>query len=274
MTTIDDKYVLCYSEESSKQDGFFNGAETPANTNKLRSHIPSPVIPLNQLATQHLAAASSSGSSAPGRTLMLLTNGGLHFLSQATPLSSLSSLLLSSTGSSSNQLDQFFDAYTPQEACAMCFSLAIGSGGQKPPPGQKEELTRRAIHAAFVHGGQPQVNVMHTNANSSSASQNVVFTTEEFCYSYLHDGLTMLVSRLLRPIWFKAPILVVPAKKPSAKKPGDTKKPVVGPSKVKVLFDGATLDEIRKPLYALQMLMREYFHPAVYARSCTRGITW
>ena len=71
MTTIDDKYVLCYSEESSKRDGFFNGAETPANTNKLRSQIPSPEIPLNQLATQHLAAASSSGSSAPGRYIYI-----------------------------------------------------------------------------------------------------------------------------------------------------------------------------------------------------------
>ena len=96
-------------------------------------------------------------------------------------------------------------------------------------------------------------------------------------FSDLHNGLVQLVSRLLRPIWFKAPIVVIEPKekknKPdSSGNRGNGKSGKIGagangqnepPRKVDLLLTSNVLQQIREPLFNLQNMMKLYFLPAV-----------
>ena len=154
-------------------------------------------------------------------------------------------------------------SYGSREACSMCISIAIST--------DSAVTARKAMQAALSFSTRPLMHQIADNENGSIVS----FQTNERCTpdyphtyegyrfrpSSLHDGLVVLISRLLRPIWCKAPFTVhtdtIAMNKYST---GDMNS---NTALVEILLDDATSDDIQKPLIRLQDLMRELFPPAI-----------
>ena len=130
------------------------------------------------------------------------------------------------------------------------------------------------MQAALSYANRPtlvrslQITSGATTANNGAAIQSILSHNEipgfegyTFTPSSLHDGLITLVSRLLRPIWCKPAVIVTEGRTiPPRRKGGQ---PEVLPAKVELLLDQATLEEVRRPIAALQSLMKEVFGRAV-----------
>jgi len=211
------------------------------------------MIPLNDITLNHILPCTST---------IAVNLSGLHFFQSGTRLQTLSEVLMSAGPdlASDNGIIAFFNDYGAKQFCTMCLTLGIGCGPAKGNSSMSEELKRRAKRAAFDLGGRPHVakKTLFDNVASdaivvenNSLEEELVPKGYEFSPSNLSAGLTSVLSRLLRPIWFKPAVVVTegPIKNYSAK--------------VEFLLDESTLAEVRSPLFSLKNLMKEKFRRAV-----------
>ena len=221
-----------------------------------------PSAPLPEIATQHLTSDISR------KGVLALNSGGLHYFAETSPIEKLQILLLNSSVSSigrDEDVKAFFKSYGYSEGCAMCLTISIHDGCS-------DTLGRKAIQAAMSHANRPLLvrSLQSTDAGVGGSATIQTFLPSNkvagfegytFTPSSLHDSLIKLASRLLRPIWCKPAVVVTEGRTIPPKRKGGRPKHV--PAKVEPLLDDATLEEVRRPLAALQNLMREVFEPAV-----------
>ncbi len=199
---------------------------------------------------------------------LALNSGGLHLFNVSSTLDNISTILSESNTSNisgDENVKSIFTKYGYDEGCSMCLSVAIS--------GENEVMKRKAVQAAlsFAHRPAlvPSYGMTETNGSTISSSdfagdkQTTIEIPRGYSFqsSFLYDGLIALTSRLLRPIWCKPAVVVTEGRTIKSKKYGGT--PVVLPANVELLLDNATLEEIRRPLVALQNLLRDVFAPAV-----------
>lgn len=228
------------------------------------------VAPLHELATHHIP---TSFGTAP-KHIIALNSGGLHFFSRKSVLNKLASTLMHHQNYSeqtSSSIRSFFEAYGYSEGCAMALAVAIQADNRV--------LEKRAIDAALAHGNQPKLFPLHHHHHHQafSTDTNGAGTTKPKSYekivlygqqyesrpSSLHDGLVSLISRLLRPIWYKPAVVVSSPPLSSSNNNNNTtatttrRYPVA--AKVELLLDETTLEEARRPLFNLQKVMQTIF---------------
>jgi len=211
---------------------------------------PSPA-PLNAEASQHLLPLSSS-SSAPSSDVLVLNSGGLHFFSNSSLLNNLASVLLRANNVAKDSfVRNFFTSYGYVEGCAMCFALATSSSSSAALRGKAEQ-------AVLCYAHRPSMKLTGPSVNNGMAP----ITSYTFQPSSLYEGLVKFISRLLRPFWYK-PSVVVTEGRPIHSKSAYTNYYAALPSKVELLLDDLTLEEIRRPLVMLQNLMKKTFVPVL-----------
>jgi len=214
------------------------------------------VAPLSQTVSQHLLV------NADPYKILAINSGGTHCFDNTSILDSLSSVLMKSTSSNLGKDENircFFEGYGFSEGCAMCLSLAVFSSS--------ENLRRRAIQAALSFAHVPSMKPV--SSNPAPAPGGLVAGIgygstpgHVFQSSNLYDGLASLVSRLLRPIWYKPAVVVTEGRTVQIRRQfGENK--ATFPAKVELLLDDGTLEVVRAPLATLQALMKDVFAPAV-----------
>ena len=218
------------------------------------------VAPLSQIASQHLLV-----NSAPCK-LLTLNSGGIHSFEHESILGSLSSFLMKSTASNMGRDENircFFESYGFSEGCSMCLSLAISS--------PIESLSERARQAAlcFAHSPSmvPSASVdgsMDYTGTSVSMNGDYGISGYVFKSSHLYNGLVAVTSRLIRPIWYKPAVVVTEGRTVYQRRQLGGFKTTL-PAKVELLLDEEMIEEIRKPLVALEGLFKSTFPPAVNA---------
>ena len=216
------------------------------------------VAALDSYTVQHLL---------PIISMVALNSGGMHYFASKSVLSILAETLMSASVNvgSDESVTRFFTSYGYAQGCSMCLSLAVGCGPAADSGRYSYELRNRARRAALSRAYVPKLvkkqerQVGTGTEMSSSDSSDGIPSGYEFHPSSLSQGLTTLVSRLLRPVWCK-PAVVVTEGQVLRGKNGAEKS---FPAKVELLLDDQTLEEIRKPLYSLQILMKEVFSPAI-----------
>lgn len=214
------------------------------------------VMPLNPLAVQHLL---------PSKSIVALNSGGLHSFQCTSILTNLADALMSAGVNIKRDeaVTSFFRSYGYKEGCSMCLSLAIGCGPGAASGSAGEELRSRALQAALARAYLPKLALKETINSTPSAPTSIsdagVPPGYKFHPSSLSGGVTTVLSRLLRPVWHK-PAVVVTEGRSIPSKGGSS---MIAPAKVELLLDDLTLEEIRKPLHAVQALMREVFTPAI-----------
>jgi nuclear pore complex protein Nup155 len=255
------KNVFSISQNlNSRQSRYSRRTNDTSQPHRLPSWLLSPAkIPLPELSSQHL------GKDVLTKRFIALNSGGLHIFTHISPLEKLRDVLLKSNTSNiarDQNVKSFFVSYGHREACSMCLAVAINI--------DSEAVARKAMQAALSFSNRPSM--YHTLGNGSN--NLVTSSTLEDCtidhpyghegYSFkpssLHDGLVVLISRILRPVWCKAPVVVREGKGTKSKhSTGQERKPAL----VELFLDDSTSDDIRKPLIRLQVLMREMFPPAI-----------
>jgi nuclear pore complex protein Nup155 len=164
---------------------------------------------LNQFSIQHLT---------PGKEVVALNAGGLHYFGFNTILSSLAEVLMSAGENVANDptTTRFFTSYGYKEGCAMCLALAIGCGPAAGNAGYSEQVRSRAAAAALARAFIPKL-VTHSEQNGTgnapvhanpSSSDPLVPPGYDFKPSSICEGLTSLFARLIRPVWNKPAVVV------------------------------------------------------------------
>lgn len=215
------------------------------------------VTALSELCMQHLLINKKE------KGICVLNSGGLHYFKQIQPIEKLGLLLLASKSSSigrDENVKDFFRLYGYSEGCYMALSIAIHEVSS-------ESLAEKAIQAALGNAHRPTLTPKSVTFSSDSVSSSTVIDSirgyEGFTFksSALYDGVLALACRLLRPFWCKPAVVVTESKLLPSKTKG--MRPKVIPAKVELLLDESTLEKIRRPLAALQRLMRDRFAPAI-----------
>jgi nuclear pore complex protein Nup155 len=206
--------------------------------------------PLNSQAMQHLQPPSSGtgsrSSSSPG--VLILNSGGLHFFSTSSPINNLATILIRATNVAKDAMvKNVFVSYGYVEGCAMCFALATSSSSDTV-------LRTKAEQAALCYANQPMMKLTGPSAGEGMDP----ITSYTFQPSYLYEGLVKIMSRLLRPFWYK-PAVVVTEGGPIQNKSAYANYYAYLPAKVELLLDDLTLDELRRPLLLLQNFMKKTF---------------
>lgn len=209
------------------------------------------------------------------RHFLCLTNAGIQVLKKIRPMDQLHRILLLSRGSDLKMsLAPFIRSFGEIQVC--CMLIALACGVQSDPLTSEHSassvLNRRAtaksddfIFATAMQGifecGQGPAGVSdkyepaETNAN---ASTRIVLTTE-FGMSYQHDGLTMFISRVLRPLWHP---------KTLGKRVTVKTSPSSSTTSYESTYSMEKLDEIREILFQLRQLMES---AGPYAVAITGG---
>ena len=229
------------------------------------------VVPLNALALQHLLL--------PSRQMVALNAGGLHYFGIRTVLMSLSDAILSAgvNVNSDANITKFFESYGYAEGCAMCWLLAIGYGGST-----SAESKDRASKAALARAFRPKLVASQGNGVSAQNGTSVVTQSSssgstgsgdfddglipsgyKFVPSALCDSLSLVLARLLRPIWHKPAVVVTEGRVVQRSTGSFTSTSRTTAAKVELLLDDLTLEEIRQPLHSLLSLMRRLFSRAI-----------
>ena len=213
------------------------------------------VAPLSQMVSQHLTVNTASPS-----TLLALNSGGMHCFENKSILDSLSAVLMKCTSSNMGKdqnIRSFFESYGFSDGCAMCLSLAVFSGS--------DSLRRRATQAALSFAHVPSM-VLPSADNPSAGivgfDGGALASGHVFRSSHLYNGLVALVSRLLRPIWYKPAVVVTEGQTLYRRRQYGGGKRVL-PARVELLLDEETLEMIRQPLATLQAMLKDVFAPAV-----------
>lgn len=216
--------------------------------------------PLSEMAMQHLVTNTKSGG------ILALNSGGIHYFTQSSPIKKLQILLTHSNVSNmgrDEKVKMFFKSYSYSESCAMCLSIAVIAESNNI-------VARKAIQAAMSYAHRPAlVRTLDGTSRVSTSSESMGIQSNKlagfegynFTPSFLYNGLISLVSRLLRPVWCKAAVVVTAGRTIPPRKKGGISEQL--PAKVELLLDHKTLEEVRRPLAALQTLMQEIFGPAV-----------
>ena len=215
-------------------------------------------IPLPELSSQHLAKDFTT------KSFIVLNSGGLHTFTRTSSLDKLRDVLMKSNASNigrDQNVKSFFVSYGHREACSMCLAVATIV--------DSEAIARKAMQAALSFSNRPSMTHTPEQGNNNLVTSSTFgdgtlghlhgYDGYNFKPSSLHDGLVVLISRLLRPVWCKIPVVVKEGDINSHKKSGQKIKTAL----VDLLLDGSTSDYIRKPLLRLQVLMREMFPPAI-----------
>jgi nuclear pore complex protein Nup155 len=220
-------------------------------------------VALSEMSLQHLIIDSNF------KDVLALNSGGIYHFVESSPINILHSLFSNSPASSigsDERVKIFFKRYGHKESCAMCLSIAIS-------PKTNIAIVRKAIQAALSYAYRPcfvrssqapgDTSIPAHGINVQPFSQPVHGSDIEgysFLPSHLHDGLLSLTSRLLRPIWCKPALIVTEGRLIRHKSSGISEQL---PAKVELLLNQKTLDDLRRPLAALQKLMKDIFEPAV-----------
>ena len=220
-----------------------------------------PTVPLNVLATQHLLEP---------KQVVALNAGGLHYFGIDNILVALSDALVSAgeNVASDQQITSFFVKFGYKEGCAMCLSLAAGCGPANGQSSASSQLRERAATAAIARSFSPRLSFKTDDLNkadtmvhsTSSSSDPLVPPGYEFHPSELCKGLTALVARLLRPVWYKPAVVVTEGR---FIKSAWSAAPRTSPAKVEVLISEEKLQKIREPLVNLQLVMKRLFTRAL-----------
>jgi nuclear pore complex protein Nup155 len=232
----------------SAADTKSSGGATSARSARLSPWLLTPdVVPLNPLALQYLEN--------PTTTFMALNAGGLHSFKCPSILQQLSSTILAAGTNmrSDPGVTKFFQSYGFSEGCAMCLFLAM-------KPSSSQELKESALRAALARAYRPTLMPTQTEDQTSQQQKDDPWipTGYSFSSSALCEGLTLVLARLLRPIWHKPAVVVTEGR---VLKRGLKSKTT--PAKVELLLEDDTLETIRSPLYAMQEVMRRVFGKAV-----------
>jgi nuclear pore complex protein Nup155 len=214
-----------------------------------------PMVPLNQVALQPFFE--------PTKNVVALNAGGLHYFSFSSILMSLADTLIAAgeNVASDESITNFFKKYGYKEGCAMCLSLAVGCA---PASGQSVgalQLRERASNAAFARSYTPRLLPRQLEStNSSSPVDSILPNGYEFRSSELYNGLISLISRLLRPVWFKPTVVVTEGR---VVKSAWSKAVRITPAKVEVLLCREKLEQIQTPLANLLQVMKKLFTRAL-----------
>ena len=219
-----------------------------------------PIQSLNQWTKQHLYKMN--------KCITAINVQGLHKFEFETVISSLSDALMDAGENVGNdsKVTSFFTSYGYKEGCAMCLALAIGCGPAQASVAQSQLLRRRASAAALARAYKPklvredQMNTVVSSYIFSNATDNCVPIGYVFRPSALSEGLFSLASRLLRPLWHKPLVVVTEGR--SIKMRWGMKKTLTS-SKVELLLDESSLEEIAGPCQALLSLMKTVFTRAI-----------
>ena len=213
-------------------------------------------VALNDLSVQHLLPDL--------RQLIAMNLGGMHYFSKKSILSRLAETLMSYGATNDERLAAFFQNYGYKQGCALCLALAIGCGPAEGTGSYHEELSNRAYNAALRHAHVPRLSKNPTVVDGPvvQASNVDPFLPNGYTFicSSLSNGATSLLSRLLRPIWFKPAVVVTETQ--SIRRQG-SRLTTKFPAKVELLLDDESLEKVRRPLASLQKLMKVLFPPAV-----------
>jgi nuclear pore complex protein Nup155 len=157
------------------------------------------------------------------RKFVLLTTHGSYIITKLRPVDQLRHLLNESHSAQSESVEAFFYLHGSTQACAMCLILATGPN---------REVAHLAMEAYFKYGGEPHF-IFPTAVGSSSLPMNgnnyqTSFQTSgsafarvpvsqmsgisgnslggpvigpEVQLSSKHEGLSLYLARLLRPLW-------------------------------------------------------------------------
>lgn len=228
-----------------------------AKSARLRPWLLRPAaVPLNSLSLQHLHRR---------KRLVAINPGGLHYFGYDSVLSNLVDALMSAgqTVASDPAITKFFTSYSYKEGCAMCLALAVGCG---PADGiaYGAQIRSRATSAMIPRSFAPRLvalaDQMDSSISSSLAADSLAPPGYEFQPSELCNGLHLLFSRLVRPIWFKPVVVVTEGRTIKSSWSSNTR---TTPAKVEVLLTEKSLEEIKMPLRNLQNLMKDVFSRAV-----------
>lgn len=244
------------------------------------------VASLGEMAQQH-----GPGGAYPQRRIFCLGNSGLHTLAKLRPVDYLFRML-SRSSSSNYQSDfpvdyladvgSFFEQYGVLNGCCMCFGLACGlpsdAGGDVKSLQDTtlsvsvglSTLQRRAISAILRYSDSPsytgglgpnseiQQSINRQNMLLSGVSHivdpRVVPGASPVCHSACHNGLYMLTSRLLRPVWSK---VLISTKVISRSEDGAERKDHF------FILRRQELNIIMRPIIHLIRVLREYFGPVL-----------
>lgn len=162
----------------------------------------------NELVIQHIS---------PQRQFLLLTNSGvtflitgIHVVSKQRPIDILQSILLESQGHDSEDLKNFFQNYSRDQACSMCLALACPSSyigmntpgkvhSTSPAALASHNISLWASYAFFRYGGEPKLADSFVTINKGDLGQ--VISGPEINYSGIHNGLVIYMSRIISPLW-------------------------------------------------------------------------
>jgi len=245
-----------YNRPSSGNQRTRNRPTLVAKSSRLSLWLLSPqVAPLSQMVYHHLSVNTAS----PNK-LLALNSGGMHCFDSKSILDSLSAVLMKSTSSNMGKdqnIRSFFESYGFSDGCAMCLSLAVFSGS--------DSLRRRATQAALSFAHVPSM-VLPSPDNPSAGivgfDGGALASGHVFRPSHLYNGLVALVSRLLRPIWYKPAVVVTEGRTLYRRRQYGGGKRIL-PARVELLLDDETLEAIRQPLTMLQAILKDVFAPAV-----------
>jgi nuclear pore complex protein Nup155 len=245
-------FSLTAGEESSSSRS--NTTRSTSISPRLSPWLLQPAtVPLNPLALQHLVPVNKS--------ILALNAGGLHYFGVRSLLKSLADTI-SAAGvnvSSDKAVTEFFTSYGYKEGCAMCLMLAIGLG----PAGADANLKEKAITAALARAFSPKLTHVSEDSTTTAAPASndpLIPSGYEFKPSSLCESVGIVISRLLRPIWNKAAVVVTEGR--IIKRVGASQSRTT-PAKVELLLDDATLGSIRQSLFALKDLMRSKLSRAI-----------
>ncbi|KAI9009552.1 Nup133 N terminal like-domain-containing protein [Gaertneriomyces semiglobifer] len=142
----------------------------------------------------------------PPRSFQLLTTAGVTNLVKLRPIDELCQIISSSTDNGA-AFSAFYEAYGPQETCAMCLAIACRHPSaveavQLFAPTNQAEVISRAGEIFFEHGGAPTLTSDDHGTGKGFGSSVAQPTTEiEVKHSGRHDGLALYMARVLRPLW-------------------------------------------------------------------------
>ena len=234
----------------SAADNKSNRGMTSNKSSRLSPWLLCPdVVPLNPLALQHLEP--------PDTSFMALNAGGMHSFRSPSILQQLS-LSVEAAGTNVRadpDVSRFFQDHGHDEGCAMCLMLAIKAAGNN---NLKENALRAAMSRAYRPALLPNKNDDGTSVQPQQNHDPWIPSGYSFTSSALCKGLTLVLSRLLRPVWYKPAVVVTEGR---ILKRGHTS--ATTPAKVELLMDDETLEEVRRPLFEMQEVMRRVFGKAI-----------
>mmetsp|Transcript_15304 Transcript_15304/g.21838 ORF Transcript_15304/g.21838 Transcript_15304/m.21838 type:complete len:2089 (+) Transcript_15304:174-6440(+) len=245
------------------------------------------IVPLSAHSTQHLVGPSSIHSE-----ILALNAGGLHSFRKPQAIQMLASALIVGGGGGYSKassmkknavISSFFSRHGYEEGCAMCLTIAIRANLYATADSGQDVLISRSIQAALSHAKRPTMvkceshtsdvrgrnhsllNKLPSSGRSIDEDISSIGVQVPVGYSFrpssLYDGLLILVSRLIRPVWYKPAVVVTEGKVTIPQRYGDRAK--TSPARVELLLDDVTLENLRQPLDSLLQLMRDVFAPAV-----------